>query len=66
MAHALVIDDDRDHRALAEEILAREGRRVEVAVVLVAALRLGAQEVITKPFDFRQLVGSVQRAVSLR
>lgn len=34
--------------------------------LLLEAVRLGAAEVIMKPFDFRQLVGAVQRAVTLR
>ncbi|NNF13538.1 MAG: response regulator [Gemmatimonadetes bacterium] len=34
--------------------------------LLLEAMRLGAVEVITKPFDFRQLLGAVQRAVILR
>ena len=34
--------------------------------LLLEAVRLGASEVIMKPFDFRQLVGAVQRAVALR
>lgn len=34
--------------------------------LLLEAVRLGAREVITKPFDFRQLVGAVQRATGLR
>ncbi len=34
--------------------------------LLLEAMRLGAVEVITKPFDFRQLLGAVQRAFLLR
>lgn len=33
--------------------------------LLLEAMRLGAVEVIMKPFDFRQLLGAVQRAVLL-
>lgn len=34
--------------------------------LLLEAVRLGAAEVIMKPYDFRQLLGAVQRAVNLR
>lgn len=32
--------------------------------LLMKALSLGAVEVITKPFEFRQLVGAVERAIA--
>lgn len=34
--------------------------------LLLEAVRLGAVEVIMKPFDFRQLLGAVRRALLLR
>lgn len=34
--------------------------------LLLKAARLGAGEVIMKPFEFRQLLGAVSRAVQLR
>lgn len=34
--------------------------------LLLHAVRLGAAEVIMKPFDFRQLLGAVERALTLR
>lgn len=34
--------------------------------LLLKAVRLGAAEVIMKPFDFRQLLGAVERVLTLR
>ena len=40
------------------------GGAVEKDELLLRAAKLGASEVIMKPFEFRQLVGAVSRAVS--
>jgi CheY-like chemotaxis protein len=39
------------------------GGAVEKDELLLRAVKLGAQEVIMKPFEFRQLVGAVDRAL---
>jgi CheY-like chemotaxis protein len=41
------------------------GSAVAKDELLLQASRLGAREVIMKPFEFRQLVGAVQRALSV-
>lgn len=40
------------------------GGAVEKDELLLQAASLGAREIITKPFDFRQLVGAVSRALA--
>ena len=42
------------------------GGAVEKDDLLLQAASLGAVEVITKPFDYRQLVGAVARALQVR
>jgi len=60
-----VISALRTHDALVPIIAISGGSAVAKDELLLQASRLGASEVIMKPFEFRQLVGAVQRALSL-
>lgn len=41
------------------------GSEVAMDELLLEAARLGAKEVVTKPFEFRQILGAVARALTL-
>ncbi len=60
-----VISALRTHDAGVPIIAISGGSAVAKDELLLKASRLGASEVIMKPFEFRQLVGAVQRALTL-
>lgn len=60
-----VISALRVQNAAVPIIAVSGGSEVAMDELLLEAARLGAKEVVTKPFEFRQILGAVSRALTL-